>query len=296
MKILLDTGDLINLVEHNRPVNLSEFRDYLVAHDATIVLTFGNVRELAAPLAARIRHPDVDLLFQKVETLPISYLGEVKLAANEVRAAVSAFNSGAEYQPIDPYVSRWDETISGSPSAASGKILGLNEIVLLVASQDSTSFAGFGNDEDQLRRQFENARLRPPSAQVPCKSFPNVVRHFIEYTGTEKPTCGIQAFARWVYDHPQRCPALRMGHDVFHHMLSNTKDIPHASDIPDWMHIKCTPYVDAITLDRRVYGYCSQVCQRIEKAHAFIDYSKRIFPNLEALVSSKPRHEPPASC
>jgi len=289
MRVLLDTKDLINVLEHDRPVKLSELRDYLLAQNSTIVLTFGNVRELAAPLAQGAPNVHVNFLLQRVETLPVSYLGEVMLPGNEVQAAVRAFNSGAEYQPIDPYVSRWDETMSGTPSAtARGLILGLNEIVLLAAREDRSLFAGFGFYEGSLRKLFENDRLLPAPARVPEKNFPNVLGRAIAANGIEKPVRGIEEFGQWVYADPRRCPALRLGHDAYHEILKNVADVPEAGDIPDLMQIKCTPYVDIVTLDRRMRGYCSQVCQRLQKAHPFINYSDRIFSSLEELMSAKP--------
>jgi len=47
--------------------------------------------------------------------------------------------------------------------------------------------------------------------------------------------------------------------------LKNVADVPEAGDIADLMQIKCTLYVDAVTLDRRMRGYCSQVCQRLQR-------------------------------
>jgi len=172
MRVLLDTKDLINVLEHDRPVKLSELRGYLVAQNSTIVLTFGNVRELAAPLAQGAPNVHVNFLLQRVETLPVSYLAEVMLPVNEVRAAVHAFNSGAEYEPIDPYVSRWDQTMSGTPSAAARSlILHLNEIVLLAAREDRSLFGGFGFYEESLRKLFETTDGFRPLPECLRKTF-----------------------------------------------------------------------------------------------------------------------------
>jgi hypothetical protein len=51
MLILPDTRDVIELVEHRRPISTQEFEQYLRARNNQIVLSFTNVRELAGPLA-----------------------------------------------------------------------------------------------------------------------------------------------------------------------------------------------------------------------------------------------------
>src|SRR5260370_19767798 len=109
MKILLDSKDLIDVIEHDRPIRLEEFRAYLNDHRCSLALAFNNVRELAAPLAQGIDSLHVRSLLQKLETLPVSYLAEMLIPSEEVKEAVRAFNSAIEYNPINPWVSRCDE-------------------------------------------------------------------------------------------------------------------------------------------------------------------------------------------
>lgn len=72
-----------------------QFHEFLTAD--SLVLTFNNVRELAAPLAQGIDALHVRYLLQKLETLPISYLAEVSIPTEEVKEAVRAFNSTTEF-------------------------------------------------------------------------------------------------------------------------------------------------------------------------------------------------------
>lgn len=65
MKILLDSKDLIDIVEYDRPVKLGDFFAYLHDHGSRLVLTFNNVRELAAPLAQGIDAIHVRDLLQR---------------------------------------------------------------------------------------------------------------------------------------------------------------------------------------------------------------------------------------
>lgn len=288
MKVLLDTKDLINVLEHNRPMKLSALRDYLRTHDSTIVLTFNNVRELVAPLSQGGDSIHIRCLLQKLETLSLSYLAEAGIPTEEVKEGVRAFNSASEYKPINPWVSRWDETMPGQrPMLGRMLIRRLDEIVLDIAGEESSVFAGYGSHEDALRQQFETDRRIPASARVPEQNFPRVIGRFISHFGIEKPTRSMDDFAKWVYEDPRRCPGLRLGYEVFHELLKNVGDKPDASDIPDISHTNAIPYVDGATVDRRMHGYCSQVCRRLQKTCSLIDYSDRIFPNLEALMSAK---------
>ncbi len=285
LKILLDSKDLINVVEHDRPIKLDELRAYLHQHHSSIVLTFNNIRELAAPLAQGINPLRVRSLLQRVETLPVSYLADPTIPQEEVKQAVRAFNSGTEYTPINPWVSRWDETIPGPrPDVAKMLILRLDEIVLDIAREDATVFATFGSYEPNLRKQFENDRSIPTHLRVPEKNFPKVISRFIEQYKIDEPVKPIEEFSAWVYEDPRRCPGLRLGYEVFHELLKNVGDKPDASDIPDYSQINAIPYVDVATLDRRMYGYCSNVIRKLQTIQSAIDYANRIFPSLEAFL------------
>jgi hypothetical protein len=75
-----------------------------------------------------------------------------------------------------------------------------------------------------------------------------------------------------------RCPALRLGYEVFHKIVRNLTDSIPDSDIPDFSHISCIPYVDAITLDKRMRGYVAQVDQSIGT-----DHSQHVYSNIDEI-------------
>ena len=108
MRLLLDSRDLINLVEHGRPTTMQQFDAYLRRFNHEIVLTFTNVRELASPLASGVAFLQVRPLLQALEQVPHTCLKEATIVAIEISAAVQAFNNGTEYQSCSPYVARWD--------------------------------------------------------------------------------------------------------------------------------------------------------------------------------------------
>lgn len=106
MRILLDSRDLIDLVEHKRPIPVSDFDRYLRAGGHEIVLSFTNVRELAGPLATTGDFLRVRPFLQAIEQLPHTYIKEVPIPAFEIRAALEAFNAGTEYVGCNLYVTR----------------------------------------------------------------------------------------------------------------------------------------------------------------------------------------------
>src|SRR5882724_6321297 len=114
MRILLDSRDLINLVEHGRPTT-QVFDRYLRLGNHQSVLSFTNVRELSSPLAAGVPFLQLRPLLQSLEAMPHIYLKEVGIIGSEIQSAVEAFNSGTEYQSFSPYVTRWDNTLVAFP-------------------------------------------------------------------------------------------------------------------------------------------------------------------------------------
>jgi hypothetical protein len=51
MRILLDSRDLIAVVERQRPITPQQADEYLRSNGHELVFTFTNIRELVAPLA-----------------------------------------------------------------------------------------------------------------------------------------------------------------------------------------------------------------------------------------------------
>lgn len=57
--------------------------------------------------------------------------------------------------------------------------------------------------------------------------------------------------------------------------MRNLTDTGQESDIPDFAHVSCVPYCEAVTLDNRMRNYVAQVDQSIKT-----DYSSRVFRNI----------------
>src|ERR1700738_619603 len=104
MRLLLDSRDLIDLVEHGRPVSVPNFDRYLRGGNHAIVLSCANVRELAGPLAVVGDFLRIRPSLQSLEQLPHTYIREAPIPAYEIRAALEAFNAGPAYLDCNVYV------------------------------------------------------------------------------------------------------------------------------------------------------------------------------------------------
>ena len=111
-----------------------------------------------------------------------------------------------------------------------------------------------------MRALIERDRntIRPPSVK---SHFAIVLEKELRGDGL---SCGeMKSFTDWVYENPNRCPGIRLSFEIWRQIVMNKTDGLEDSDMEDYQHIICLPYVDAITLDRRMHGYVSQARTRI---------------------------------
>ncbi len=85
--------------------------------------------------------------------------------------------------------------------------------------------------------------------------FREKIRRDLQLHGVTAPAPSVAAFADWIYESPDRCPGTRLDYEVFHQLRRNIGDRPKASDFGDFGHVRCLPYVDLMTLDRRMADY-----------------------------------------
>jgi hypothetical protein len=96
-----------------------------------------------------------------------------------------------------------------------------------------------------------------------------------------------ETFTDWIYAEPSRCPGIRFNHEVCRSLLSNFTDVPETADFSDLGHVYAVPYLDAITLDRRIRHYCRQASEKLF-GQLRERYSDRIYPHLAAIIDALP--------
>lgn len=95
----------------------------------------------------------------------------------------------------------------------------------------------------------------PPNLRA---HFVRVIERNLKLSKLPYPSGGLFEFADWIYETPNRCPAIRLVYEVWHKITKNKTDPLDDSDMEDLMHLSCLPYVDFMTVDRRMHGYVTQ--------------------------------------
>jgi hypothetical protein len=290
MRVLLDSKDLIDVVEHGRPISNVDFAEYLQSRNHQVVLSFTSVREFSGPLLVNGDFLHLRWLLQQIERLPICYIREGRIEHQEITTAKRCFDSKKEYESINPYVRRWDETLFLGKSVAEILVnLRLDDIIFMIWRSDPNNLTFPTAYGERLRNQFEEERkLMPPVRKSLKRNFiDNVKRDIVAYSMFTDDK-DVEAFAKWIYSDPHICPGFRLHYEAYHEVLANKKDIPLDSDIPDFAHIYAIPYVDAITFDRRMTHYCITISNKLKKAASDLNYADYIFPSLKAFLEANP--------
>lgn len=262
MRVCLDTRDLIDLLE-TRPSHLSHVDALLRTGGHRLVVSFTTVLELSAPLA----HPEqsnVMRLLNQLEALPVIFVNEARIGRQELGAAADAFREGREYSAVDPFVSRFDQTLDldATPPTRSYLRYSLAETIFDLWQTAPDLWSGNSHRFPLLRERLtsDRAKANPPTLKA---HFPTVIARNLSLYGIRVPVESTAPLARWIYADPQRCAGSRLIFEVYHHIRRNEGDRGHASDLGDFAQIPILPYVDVITLDRRMRTYVGQACSSL---------------------------------
>jgi hypothetical protein len=290
MRILLDARDLINVLERRSPVSVADLSSYLCRGDHQIILCFSNIRELVSPLTDGASYLDLRPHLQTLEGLRHTYMKEVGIVGIELQAAVDAFNAGTEFVNPSPYVNRWDQTLSPLPGnrrpIASFLInMSLDNLVFSTYMGNQAVFAPPRHHLARLRALIEADRQLLRAGKLAAR------QHFVgsvkKHAATHRvvlPPGREDEFALWVYRNPNRCPGLRLNHEIFRSLTANYQDIPEASDFTDLALTFALPYVEAATLDRRIRDYCQRACRKLDKLEVTHNYRERIYDDVADLL------------
>lgn len=259
MLVYLDSKDLINVLERSEPVSTEGLAEKLLEAKARLLISFVTVAELSAPLHKHGAKTNVMQLLQRLETLPHVFLADCRVEWLELKEAVDAFDSGRDYSRVDPFVSRFDHTIPvrGRPPTAHYLAYSIAETVWDLWTSDPCAFDGYASHiprYDSLLTR-DRALKRPPPLS---DHFAVVLKRNLELLEIDSRSLDVRDLGRWIYASPRRCPATRLGFEVWHRLRSNVTDVPKRSDLGDFNHLYSIPYADVVTLDSRMLGYVRQ--------------------------------------
>jgi len=270
MHILLDSRDLINVLERRSSVSVADLESYLRRGDHQIILCFSNIRELVSPLTDGVPYLDIRPHLQTLETLNHAYMREVGIVKIELQAAVEAFTAGTEFVNPSPYADRWDQTLGSLPGSQRVQ----TDYMVNLSLDNLVYFTYLANQRALLR-----AGKLPPR-----QHFITSVKKHAASNRVPLPEGQEDEIALWVYRDPNRCPGLRLNHEIFRSLTGNYEDIPEASDFTDLALTFALPYVDAATLDRRIRDYCQRASRKLSKLDVAHNYRERIYDDLADLL------------
>jgi hypothetical protein len=119
-----------------------------------------------------------------------------------------------------------------------------------------------------------------------ASNFVESIRRYQKQWNLNYGTVDVNAFGRWIYENPARCPGIRLSYDIRQEILANLGDIPSDSDIPDFAHLFAIPYTEAATLDRRMMNYFLTVMKRLQKINPAITYDRYTHRNIGELMNA----------
>ena len=278
MLIYLDSRDLINIFEKSNPYSADEFDEILQEGDHKLVYSWLNIAEISEPLLHSKAKTNVMALLNRVEKTPHTYIHSSRIPRLELASAVKAYINGEDYNSVNPYVQRFDYTVdlNAQPSTKVYLNYPLAEIVWDLHSLGA--LGGLDRFAKKLKQTFAEDRALQPKPSLE-KHFPALIERNLKLHHVVGPNGAITSFANWIYSNPARCPSQRLGYEVWHKMIKNVVDEPTPSDMEDFCHIDCLPYVDFMTLDNRMRGYVSQACKTIRS-----DYPEKLCKNSKEVV------------
>ena len=279
MRIYLDSKDIIKLLEQSIPLTAKEFGNILRKGKHELVFSFVTIMEISEPLLHKKASTNVMWLLNQIEKLPHNFIHSSRITPLELEKAFSAFLFNKEYSDINPpFVDRFDTVVDleGEPATKQYFNYPLAEIIW-----DLYNFGALGGLDkfaEKLRKTFEADRAIKPRPKLK-DNFTKTVALDIKQNNLNIPLEEIKLFADWVYSNPIRCPSARLGYELWHKIVRNNTDVPKDSDLEDFHNIECLPYVDIMTVDRRMHGYVCQVASSIK-----VEYDKKIFKSAKDFI------------
>jgi hypothetical protein len=295
-RVFVDSRDLIQLLEHGRPVPMREFAAELTIRRGRVVLSQSNVVELIPQndTVDAERRRVVELL-RKLEQLPHIYI-RIPSWYEEFTAALAAYQTGSDVQTIDPYVEYWWETFFDTPLFIARAVYPADLFRYLTSIPLSQQL---DIPPEQLRKfRLRTGVAREISEAVKAdrnqfgvgrdtreEMIAAITRDFARWRWPP-PRGGFDDFAVFVRNTPNACPSWRLRFDLYHEYRADPAYRPRSGDIYDLSHAETLPYVTHMTLDKFWRDLCRRAAERLSKAgHSYPHFAK-VYPSLKEIVES----------
>jgi hypothetical protein len=277
MRIYLDTKDLINLIEKSFPCNTEDFDNKLRPNGYQLVISFANILEISAPLLHDRIGTKIMGLLNKIEKLPIIFI-KADVIALELSEAIKAYEQSREYNHINPFVNSFDEVLISPPMSKYSLKRSLSETMFMMWNQSPDIFRGFNQYSIKLKNVLDEDRAVKKHPELRDHFFVAVARS-LKMSKLAFPQQELSKLAQWIYESTSRCPSMRVRYEVYHKLRQNKTDTVKCGDIADFSHMDYLPYVDMITLDRRMATYAKRVCSDLR-----LDLRGKIYKSIQEIL------------
>jgi hypothetical protein len=270
MKIYFDAKDLINIFERAVPCTVNQLENTLRNGGHKLVLSLYSIIEISAPLNHSSSRTNVMRLLNQLERLAIVFF-HPDVDKLEIQEAITAFSARREYRNVQPFVNRFDETVDLSASPATGIFMNYSLGQTVWDLYCYGALKGLESYAPTLKQLMvaDRALTEPPSLKA---NFIKMIDRKLKDYGITCSAIFASALARWIYEKPFRCPSVQLGYEVWHKLVKNKTDALEDSDMEDYQHLTCLPYVDLMSLDRRMCAYVKQAGASLR-----LGYTKRVF-------------------
>jgi hypothetical protein len=286
-RLYLDSHDLIDVIAHERPVGPEDLRNELQARKTELVYSWASILETVNVGDLRESRSRLDTL----DALPRCFiLGLPVLIREEFATALNAFRGQAPLNAVCP----WERTLHRAirdrgPVEMLDLLLNytLADFVMPLLYFNPAVCAN--RQQNYLVFMADVARDRARDLRV-RRSYP----WFRGGVGQILIRCGINLrqgelnpFAQWLWNNGSACSGWRSFHESYLEFSGNVGDRGERGDISDFSHMTAIPYVDAITLDRRMADYCRRAARKLDRRYPDVGYSAtKIFNNLAEWLNS----------
>jgi len=284
MRILLDSKDLINLIEHSKPLSVPEFNDWLGRKHGTLVYSMQNIRGITGPIGMNALHvARIRRYLDDLEQLPHCFI-RADIDSGELESAARCFIADREFETINPYVSRFDQVLPsfagyGRPTYRlrdTVSDLWKKHPILFQTRPDLQAMFGLG---------LSISRTRPPKFLIASEPalLASIADSLQSQHGLDSTTAN--DVARWIEADASRCPGLRFIQALGVAMSNNTTYAARRDDMFDMSQLLALPYVEAATVDRTMLDYVSRARNVTRRVKGDLTTLPPTFRDLQTLLN-----------
>jgi hypothetical protein len=207
----------------------------------------------------------------------------------EFATATRGFEAQVEPTAINPYVKHWHQTFlyrTQDQEMKRAARFSFEDQVAFMVAKNPDLCRNLPEHTAKVQQAVDEDRQVSDPVRRNRQRFEGGVAMALNDCGLSMPPAGKKEFTRWIRENPTRCPGWRLFDEGYLKFASNVSDSVDNGDMNDWCHVSCLPYVDAITLDRRIAGYARAAAESLKRENPECAYSERIFRDAESWLQA----------